>query len=135
MSAEPSAPYTIIGGGIAGLTAALALKRIGIRAHVFESAPEIKPVGAGLLLAANAMKVCHRLGIAEKMIARGRLLPSFSILDHHGRVITRADTASIGRRYGEHNFAIHRAALHETLLAELDPQQLSTNKRATGVEQ
>lgn len=126
--------YTILGGGIAGLTTAIALKQKGIRATVFEAAPEIKSVGAGLLLAANAVKAYQRLGMAEKIIARGRLLPQFSILDQKGRIITTADAAKIGRKYGLHNFSIHRSELHEALLSELDPGQLSTGKRADGFE-
>jgi 2-polyprenyl-6-methoxyphenol hydroxylase-like FAD-dependent oxidoreductase len=126
--------YTILGGGIAGLTAAIALKQKGIRATVFEAAPEIKPLGAGLLLAANAVKGYERLGIAEKIVARGRALPTFSILDQQGRIITSADAAKIGRQYGLHNFAIHRAALHEALLAELEAGQVQTGKRATHFE-
>ncbi len=127
--------YTILGGGIAGLTAAIALRQKGIPAHVFESAPEIKPVGAGLVLAANAIKGYVKLGIAEKIIARGRLLPTFSILDRQGRRITHADAARIGRKYGIHNFAIHRPELHEALLAELDPAFLHTGAYAEKVEQ
>jgi 2-polyprenyl-6-methoxyphenol hydroxylase-like FAD-dependent oxidoreductase len=127
--------YTILGGGIAGLTAAIALRRIGIRAQVFEAAPVIRPVGAGLALAANAIKGYVKLGIAEKIISRGRLLPTFSILDARGRRITQADAAAIGRKYGLHNFAINRPDLHEALLAELDPEQLHTNKAALRVEQ
>ncbi|MBK7869997.1 MAG: FAD-dependent monooxygenase [Saprospiraceae bacterium] len=124
--------YTIIGGGIAGLTVAIALKKIGIHAQVFESAATIKPVGAGLMLAANAIKAYQKLGIADKIIARGRLLPSFSILDQRGRTITTANTESIGKKYGLHNFAIHRAELHEALLEELDPTQIILNKKVTG---
>lgn len=124
--------FTILGGGIAGLTAAIALNRIGIRAQVFESAPEIRPVGAGLLMAANAVQAFQRLGIAEKIVARGRLLPSFSILDRRGRPIFHTESTRIAPRFGLHNFAIHRAALHETLLQELDPACLLTGKRAVG---
>lgn len=51
--------YTILGAGIAGLTTAIALQKIGIKAQVFEAAPDIKPLGAGLLLAANAVKAYH----------------------------------------------------------------------------
>jgi len=127
--------YTILGGGIAGLTAAIALRRIGIRAQVFEAAPVIRPVGAGLALAANAIKGYVKLGIAEKIISRGRLLPTFSILDARSRRITQADAAAIGRKYGLHNFAINRPELHEALLAELEPEQLHTNKSALRVEQ
>lgn len=126
--------YTILGGGIAGLTAAIALKQKGIRATVFEAAPEIKPLGAGLLLAANAVKGYERLGIAEKIVSRGLALPTFSILDERGRVITSADAGKIGRQYGLHNFAIHRADLHEALLAELEPEQVQTGKRAVRFE-
>lgn len=127
--------YTILGGGIAGLTAAIALQRIGIRAQVFEAAVEMKPVGAGLVLAANAIKGYAKLGIAEKIIARGRLLPVLSILDRSGRLITAADAELIGRKYGIHNFAIHRPELHEALLDELDPAQLHTGKYATRFDQ
>ncbi len=124
--------FTILGGGIAGLTAAIALKKIGIRATVLESAPDIRPVGAGLLLAANAVKAYEQLGIAEKIVVRGRALPVFQILDHKGRVLTSADARTISERYGLHNFAIHRADLHEALLAELDADQVQTAQRADG---
>lgn len=126
--------YTILGGGIAGLTTAIALQKIGIYAQVFEAAPEIKPIGAGLLLAANAVQAYERLGMAKKIVQCGRLLPSFAILDDRGRTITQADAATISRKYGMHNFAIHRATLHEALLAELSPWQVHTGKRAVGFE-
>ena len=59
---------TIIGGGIAGLTTAIALNKIGIETLVFESAPEIKALGAGLTLGANAMKAFKHIGIADDII-------------------------------------------------------------------
>lgn len=124
--------FSILGGGICGLSTAIALKNIGIQAEVYESAPQFRPLGAGLLLAANAMRSFQKIGIAEKIAARGRLLPRFSIFDDRGKVITAADATAIGQKYGLHNFAIHRADLHEALAAELDPEQLHTGKRATG---
>jgi len=124
--------FAILGGGICGLSTAIALKNIGIRAEVYESAPQFRPLGAGLLLAANAMRGFQKIGIAEKIAARGRLLPRFFIFDDRGKVITAADATAIGQKYGMHNFAIHRADLHEALAAELDPAQLHTRKRATG---
>ncbi|MEQ9315681.1 MAG: FAD-dependent monooxygenase, partial [Henriciella sp.] len=53
----------IVGGGIGGLTAALALARAGWTCHVLEAAPEIGEVGAGLQLSPNAMKVLRALGL------------------------------------------------------------------------
>ncbi|MFN7116786.1 MAG: FAD-dependent monooxygenase [Saprospiraceae bacterium] len=126
--------YTILGGGIAGLTSAIALKKIGIEATVFEAAATIKPVGAGLVLAANAIKAYRRLGMAEKIIAKGQLLPTFKILRQNGKVLTSADARAIGQKYDLHNFAIHRAALHETLLTAISPEQVITSKKAVGFD-
>lgn len=59
---------TILGGGIAGLSTAIALKNAGIETMVFEAAPEIKPVGAGLGLGANAIKAFKILGIDKEVM-------------------------------------------------------------------
>ena len=66
-----SPQVAIVGAGIAGLTAAIALKKMGLRPVIYEAAPQIKALGAGLTLAANAIKGFERLGIAEKVVARG----------------------------------------------------------------
>ena len=58
----------IIGGGIAGLATAIALRNVGLRPVVFESAREIGAVGAGVVLAANAIKALRRIGIADAVI-------------------------------------------------------------------
>ena len=81
----------IIGGGIAGLTTAMALQQLGIPYTLFESAPEIKAVGAGLVLAANAIKGLQQLNISDTIIEAGRVLDAFTIYDDKGRVITHTD--------------------------------------------
>ncbi len=108
---------SIIGGGIAGLTAANALKRAGFYPEVFEAAPEIKAVGAGIVLAANAMKALNHIGLEAEAIKRGKLVPQFTIYDVAGRAIMRTDSTSIAKQYGNDNFAIHRADLHDLLLS------------------
>ena len=82
----------IIGGGIGGLTTAIALQKQGFTdVTVYEAAPEIKEVGAGILLAANAMTIFDRLGIVEQMEAVGNLLQTALIGDHHGKAMTKVD--------------------------------------------
>lgn len=122
--------FAIIGGGIAGLTTAIALNRAGIRATIFEAAPVVRPVGAGLVLAANAMQAINRLGIAREVVAKGRQVDAFTILDEYGKVVTRTDTRTVNARYGIHNFVIHRADLHRVLLNQLPPDAVQTGKRA-----
>jgi 2-polyprenyl-6-methoxyphenol hydroxylase-like FAD-dependent oxidoreductase len=123
---------TITGGGIAGLTTAIALKRIGITAHVFEASPQILPVGAGLGLGNNAMLAFRELDIYDEVMRAGRAIPAFSINDHHGKVITRTtfDNPAVPG-----SFTIHRAALHQLLLSKLDPATIHTGKRVQKMDQ
>lgn len=65
-----AASVTIIGAGIGGLTAAIALDRAGMDVEVYEQAPAIEPVGAGLALWPNAIRVLDRLGIGAAIRAR-----------------------------------------------------------------
>ncbi len=97
---------------------------------VFEAAKPIKPIGAGLGLAANAIKALDKLGIKDEVVAKGRILSSFAIKDETGRNITYTDSAKISREYGLDNFTIHRAALHDVLLSEIPMENLVTGKRA-----
>jgi len=61
----------IIGAGIGGLTAALALRRAGFDAHVYEQADALREVGAGVAISPNAIKVLHGLGLAAALRAVG----------------------------------------------------------------
>ena len=124
----------IIGGGIAGLTTAIALQQIGVTCTIYESAPDVKPLGAGIVLAANAMKALEKLNLSERVLAKGRLLNAFSILDQQGKIITKTNSPAVREKYGADNFAIHRADLHELLRSELTQANLRTNKQFTFFE-
>ena len=66
----PGFPRVLVaGGGIGGLTAALALLRMGCDVEVFEQAPELKELGAGLQLAANGTRALYALGVGEELKA------------------------------------------------------------------
>ncbi|WP_228459275.1 NAD(P)-binding protein [Chryseobacterium carnipullorum] len=58
---------SIIGAGIGGLTLGNILKQHQLDFKVYESAPEIKSVGAGIMMAVNAMQIFDRLGLKEKL--------------------------------------------------------------------
>ena len=60
-------PFLIVGGGIAGLAAALGLARIGKSSHVLEKAPDFEEVGAGLQLGPNAVRALQWLGAWEAL--------------------------------------------------------------------
>ncbi|MCC9167802.1 FAD-dependent monooxygenase [Pontibacter harenae] len=125
----------IIGGGIGGLCAAIALQKQGIEAVVYEAAPELKLVGAGVGLAANAIQGLQKLGVAEEIIARGKQLTALVMLDGQGNIISNMDTQPLSKAYGVNNFVIHRADLHEVLAKHLQPDSLILGKRCAQVTQ
>lgn len=126
--------FTIIGAGIAGLTAAIALRQKGLEPQVFEAAPHLRPVGAGLGLAANAIRALKALGIEKDILARGRFLEGLGFYDQRQRLISRLDTGKISRAIGEDNFTIHRADLHEQLISQLGGSPPVLNKPLENVE-
>lgn len=120
----------IAGGGICGLTTAIALEKLGYEVEVYEAAPAFKPLGAGLVLAANAVKAFGHLGIQQAVLQAGELIPSVLLLEKSGRVISQMDSLKLRDTYGINNFAVHRADLHDVLLSQLSKTRLFNNKRA-----
>ena len=126
-------PGLIIGGGIAGLTAALALRQRGLEALVCEAAPQILPLGAGIWMAPNAMQVFARLGLAARIEAGGVPLQAIEIVDGQMRPLLRTDQGRIRARFGHGTTAIRRATLQSLLLAEVGPAQVQLGKACTSL--
>ncbi|MBC8083561.1 MAG: FAD-dependent monooxygenase, partial [Hymenobacter sp.] len=126
-------PGLIVGGGIAGLTAAIALRQRGITATVCEAAPHILPLGAGIWMAPNAMQVFERLGLAAKINDGGVPLRAIEITDGHLRPLLRTDQARIRQQFGHGTTAIRRATLQQILLAELDTATVLLGKACTAL--
>lgn len=120
--------FVIVGAGIAGLSTAFALKNIGIDAMVVEASETIRPVGAGLSLAHNAIKALRHLNIADEVIEKGRELKSFILYDRKGRVIKEVQAKPLDSDVK--NVTIHRARLHEVLLSKIKPDNILTGKRS-----
>ncbi len=117
------------------MCAALALQKAGMETTVYEAAPRIMGLGAGVGLAANAIQGLARLGLADEVIARGKQLEALVIFDEHGSVISNMDTRPLSNKYGINNFVIHRADLHEVLCNHLHPGSLVLGKRCEEVMQ
>ncbi|MEN0073192.1 MAG: FAD-dependent monooxygenase, partial [Paracraurococcus sp.] len=77
----------IIGGGIGGLTAALALHAAGIEAELFESATEVRPLGVGINLQPHAVRELTELGLGEALAATGIATREFRYANRFGQTI------------------------------------------------
>jgi salicylate hydroxylase len=125
----------IIGGGIGGLAAALALNRHGIEATVYEQSASLREIGAGLNLSPNAIKAFRVLGVEEEAIAVGwptqdQIVRSW----RSGRIVTRQErTSEFVARFGATLLTIHRADLLDIFRRALPEASIRRGAVCTGV--
>ncbi|MFD9262974.1 FAD-dependent monooxygenase [Streptomyces sp. NPDC059538] len=124
----------VVGAGIGGLTAALALGRRGWRVTVCERAAGPSSVGAGIVLAPNALRAFATIGF-DITRAAGRTLPAaMGLRRPDGRWLNRADGAALAARYGGPPLALHRSALAEALTAALPAGTVRHGVAVTSVD-
>ncbi len=130
----------IVGGGIGGLAAALALLRRGIDVDVYEQAPELRELGAGVQLSANGTRILHALGLKEAL-EKVQVSPA-------GKAIRMWNTGQSWKvfelgtesmeRYGAPYVTIHRGDLHDLLaraVLQAKPDAVRLNCRCVGLTQ
>lgn len=109
----------IVGGGITGLCTALALKKEGHSVQIFEKEETLKPVGAGIWLQPNALRVLDWLGLKEEVKRKGIELRRMEITDMMLRPYKAIKEKVVQDEEGNQTVAIHRARLQSLLVAAL----------------
>jgi salicylate hydroxylase len=128
----------IVGGGIGGLTAALALIREGIDVEVHEQAPELKELGAGVQISSNGTRVLYALGLGAACEKVGVVVAGKEIrLWSTGQTWKLFDLGAISvERYGFPYTMFHRGDLHTMLLDAIrreKPDAIKLNRKCTRV--
>lgn len=114
----------IIGGGIGGLSAALALRHLGLAPEVFEQAPELLEVGAAIAVWPNAMRGLSKLGLREEILQHAGVIEHIRWLDWRGKPLNSVRLAA-----GNYPaVALHRADLQNALLHALCPGSIHLGK-------
>jgi FAD-dependent urate hydroxylase len=124
-----------IGGGIGGLCTAIALRQTGLNVEVYEQAPVLGAVGAGITIWPNAIKAFRRLGVAERIISTGARIRRAELRNWRGRVMSRSEPGELEERLGEPTVAIHRADLHSILISALPEGLVHLGKRCVELKQ
>jgi 2-polyprenyl-6-methoxyphenol hydroxylase-like FAD-dependent oxidoreductase len=118
----------IVGGGIGGVTAAIALQRAGIDVTVYERADALREVGSGLPLWPGALRALKKLELTSVLEAQGPPVPAGSISTWRGEILADLSTEKQLQSLDTISAVIHRAELLELLLEALgeDRVQLAT---------
>lgn len=127
----------IIGGGIGGLTTALALQRAGVDVRVFEAVAEVKPLGVGINLLPQSVGVLAGFGLLDTLAANAIRTKELVFFNRHGQRIW-ADPRGLEAGHTAPQFSIHRGtlqmALFEAARAALG-ERIRTGHRLVGFEQ
>ncbi|WP_030811897.1 FAD-dependent monooxygenase [Streptomyces sp. NRRL S-337] len=121
----------VIGGGIGGLTAAVALERRGWAVTVVERAAALEPVGAGIALAPNAQRALDTIEVGDAVRAMADWQGAGEFRLPGGRRLARTDNAAAVRRFGGPVAIAHRAELVALLAARLPASAVRTGATAT----
>jgi 2-polyprenyl-6-methoxyphenol hydroxylase-like FAD-dependent oxidoreductase len=105
----------VVGFGVAGATAAYLLAKAGHQVSLFERAPAVGPVGAGILLQPSGQIVLERLGLLDRLKTVAEPIEELHAVTHTGRTIIRMPYGELGREYRA--YGVHRGDLF-TLLHE-----------------
>ncbi|WP_433256076.1 FAD-dependent oxidoreductase [Streptosporangium sp. CA-135522] len=125
----------VIGGGIAGLAAAVGLRRIGWRVTVLERAPAFGAIGAGISLLANGLRALDTLGVGAAVRDVGCRQPGGRIVAPSGRLLTPMDGAAIEDRLGTAVYSFLRPELHNVLRQALPSDALVSGALIRALEQ
>ncbi|MET9672253.1 FAD-dependent oxidoreductase [Streptomyces sp. NPDC006482] len=130
----PRRRVVVVGAGIGGLTAAVALHRHGWHVTVCERAPEPPVTGAGIGLAPNALRALHTIDV-DVTQATGSAVPAvMGVRRRDGRWLTRTGTAELAARYGTPPIAVPRPALAVALASALPTEALRYGTAVTAID-
>lgn len=123
----------IIGAGIGGLTTAIALEQKGIKTRIFEQAEQIKEVGAGIILANNAMQVYEKLGLRKVIEENGNPISSMNITKSNLKPLSKIDLTYFEQKHNTKNIAIHRGKLQQILIDKLKSTEINLDHKLTSI--
>tara|TARA_B100002049_G_scaffold174130_1_gene131824 strand:+ start:162 stop:1334 length:1173 start_codon:yes stop_codon:yes gene_type:complete len=112
----------IIGAGIGGMTAAVTLAQKGFKVNVFEQAPELSEVGAGLTVTPNATKGLIYLGLGQAMEKIGMAHDLQGVRHYQTKemIVPLKRGKHMLEKYGAYQFQVHRADIHDILIESLE---------------
>src|SRR6478672_1111588 len=131
-----SCRIAIVGGGLAGLAAANALKTLGMNAEVFETAPALGEIGAAVNSSPQAVKALRAIGVGDKVAAVAHLSRGIYTRNMQtGEFLEFNDRHKAAERFGAPYYTFHRADLLDALASGLDHSHTHLGHRLVDMEE
>ncbi len=128
MSTSSNRKAIIIGAGMGGLSAAIALNKIGISVEIYEQAKKLRDAGTAISITTNGMNALKALGVDGAMMDAGEVITDMYARETNGDLITRMPVDKVGEKLGAPTVMVHRKNIQNTLLSFINCDQLHLGK-------
>lgn len=125
----------VVGAGMGGLSTAIALQRDGHRVRVIDRVPTMRPVGAGISLWSNGVKVLNLLGLGPEVAAIGGIMDRVVYRDPAGDPYCEFDLDPLVARVGQRPYPVRRSDLQDLLLAAAGPEHVTLGVECVALDQ
>ncbi len=125
----------IIGAGIGGLTTGIALKRAGYQIEVYDRVKELRPVGAGISLWSNGVKVMNWLGLGDEIQKIGGEMNRMTYLSKENELLNDIDLLPLIDQVGQRPYPVSRSELQSMLLEQLGKEHVTLETKCIGAKE
>jgi FAD-dependent urate hydroxylase len=125
----------IVGAGIGGLTAGIALRRMGYAVEIYDKASQLRPAGAGISLWSNGVKVMNWLGLGDAMASIGGHMERMEYRSHDDKLLSHVDLNPLIEKVGQRPYPVSRTDLQRILLDAFGEENVRLKSKCIGVEQ
>lgn len=125
----------IVGAGMGGLTAGIALKKFGHQVTIYEQAAEILPVGAAISLWSNGVKCLNYLGLTDQIQALGGDMQSLAYVDGlNQHTMTQFSLTPLYKEVGQRAYPVARADLQQLLMQQFGLEDIKLGMKMTAID-
>jgi 2-polyprenyl-6-methoxyphenol hydroxylase-like FAD-dependent oxidoreductase len=125
----------VAGGGVGGLTTAIALRQAGLEVELYEQADALRPIGAGLHIWTNAVRVLQGLGVADKLAEHSTEMQRAEFRTASGGLLASWPIVEISRELGAPTLQVSREELSIVLASFVDDSAIHLSRKVTGFEE
>ncbi|MBZ8178869.1 FAD-dependent urate hydroxylase HpxO [Oscillatoria salina] len=125
----------VIGAGMGGLTAGIALRQAGYQVEIYEKTSKLRPAGAGISLWSNGIKILNKLGLGKEIAAIGGQMNRMEYRSHTDELLNHVDLAALVAKVGEKPYPVARTDLQQMMLTAFGESDVRLGMRCVSVKE